>query len=157
NYNAAAEKVGARAIVPAKMVELLGSATPNDAQLQSFISGKVSRLWRRPVTAQESSTLKNLYNLGLADGPARGFELMIDAALQWPSFLYRTEMGTSISPAAAPFQLTPYELATALSFSFTESTPDDTLWLKAQNGTVTSPDVLAGEVDRLMALASVQL
>src|SRR6185436_18908380 len=86
-------------------------------------------------------------------GPSHGFDLLIQAVLQTPSFLFRSELGTG---AAAPYQLNAYELAAAVSFLFTDSPPDDGLWAKATSGTLTSPDVLAAEVDRLLDLPSGQ-
>jgi hypothetical protein len=48
--------------------------------------------------------------------------------------------------------MTPYELANALSFSVLATVPDDELWAKAGDGSITQPTVLAAEVDRLLAL-----
>src|SRR6185503_1086165 len=113
-------------IVPAKMQTLMGNAaaTPaTDAQLTTFINNKVARLWRRPVTSSEATLLKTLYNSGtsVADGgPAHAFDMMLQAVLQSGSFLYRTELGGNATPANAPFQLTGYEAATALSMMFLE-------------------------------------
>jgi len=126
-----------------------------DAQLNTFISTKVSRLWRRPVsgTSPEGMALKTLYNSGTAaedGGPANAFSVLLQAVLQAPSFLFRTELGNNPTPAAASFQLTPYELASALSMMFLESAPDDAMWAKAADGTLSDPTVLNTEVDRLM-------
>ncbi len=48
--------------------------------------------------------------------------------------------------------LTPYELAAAVSFAMFNSVPDPELWSKAQDGSITTPSVLASEVTRLMTL-----
>lgn len=80
----------------------------------------------------------------------------MQAALQAPSFLYRTEIGTNAATASAPVQLTPYEVASALSFMTLESVPDDTLWAHAADGTLAQPSVLAAEVERLLALPAAQ-
>jgi hypothetical protein len=124
--------------------------------VQSFINGKVARLWRRPLTSVEVTKLTNLYDSGVPDGVANAFSLLLQATLQAPSFLFRTELGNNTAPPTAAFQLTPFELAAALSFLFTGTAPDDTLWQKAQNGTLSSPSVLAAEVDRLIALPAAQ-
>jgi hypothetical protein len=160
NYQTAALSVSKQATLVAKMTPLIGatSTTPaTDAQLNTFITTKVSRLWRRPVspTSAEGMALKTLYNSGTAaedGGPSNAFGMLLQAVLQSPSFLFRTELGNNPAPAAAPFQLTPYELATALSMMFVESSPDDALWAKAADGTLTDPSVLSTEVDRLMGL-----
>jgi hypothetical protein len=154
NYQTAALNV-TKAAIP-KMQTLMGNAatTPaTDAQLTTFINNKVARLWRRPVASSEATLLKNLYNSGTAaadGGPAHAFDMLLQAVLEAGSFLYRTELGGNATPATQAFQLTGYELATALSMMFLETSPDDTLWQKAPM--LTDPAVLAGEVDRLMTL-----
>jgi hypothetical protein len=160
NYQTAAVNVAKQATVVAKMTSLVGATatTPaTDAQLNTFLTTKVSRLWRRPVsaTSPEAMALKALYNSGIdpADGgPANAFSLLLQAVLQAPSFLFRTELGDNPTPAANPFKLTPYELASALSMMFLESSPDDAMWAKAAGGTLADPSVLNAEVDRLMGL-----
>jgi hypothetical protein len=150
NYQTTAGKVAAQAV--ARMSTLLGSPAPTAAQLQAFIASKVARAWRRPVSAEESSALMKIYQEAQPDA-AGGFNLVLQAVLQAPSFLYRTEVGTSAATAKGPVQLTSYELASALSFFLLETGPDDTLWARAQDGTLSSdPAVLAREVDRLLAL-----
>jgi len=158
NYQTAALNVAKQATLVAKMTSLVGATATvpaTDAQLNTFISTKVSRLWRRPVsgTSPEGMALKTLYNSGTAaedGGPANAFSVLLQAVLQAPSFLFRTELGNNPTPAAASFQLTPYELASALSMMFLESAPDDAMWAKAADGTLSDPTVLNTEVDRLM-------
>jgi len=160
NYQTAALAVVKQATVAAKMQTLLGATatTPaTDAQLNTFLTTKVARLWRRPVdvSSNEVTLLKNLYNSGTAvadGGPANAFSLMLQAVLQAPSFLFRTELGSGTAPATSTYQLTPYEAATALSMLFLETGPDDVLWGKAQAGNLLDPTVLSAEVDRLMAM-----
>jgi hypothetical protein len=150
NYQTAAARVAD--LSEARMALLAGSANPNTAQIQAFIGTKIARAWRRPVTPAEMAALTKLYTDALPDGAARAFHLVIEAALQAGSFLYRTEVGAGAAGAAGPIQLTPYELASALSFLFLETGPDDALWARAQAGNLAEPAVLAGEVDRLMML-----
>ncbi len=155
NYQTAAERVATQAAL--MLPTLFGSATPTAAQVQSFISSKVARLWRRPPSASEMTALANIYQGGAAEadgGAANAVGLLLEAVLQSPSFLFRTELGATSTPASAPFRLDAFEIAAAVSFVLTDSAPDDTLWQKAQDGTLLSADVLATEVDRLMALPS---
>jgi hypothetical protein len=166
NYQNAALAVAKQATVAAKMTQLnMGNATTaaTDAQLNTFLSTKVARLWKRPVQTNpptnEVTLLKTLYNSGTAaadGGPANAFSLLLQAVLQSSSFLYRTELGSSTSPATQTYQLTPFEAATALSMMFLDSVPDDTLWQKATAGNLLDPTVLAGEVDRLMGTQPVK-
>jgi hypothetical protein len=161
NYQVAARKVAVLASTGAKMQSLLGlasaTATPTTAQVQAFVTTKVARLWRRPLTNDEVTALSNVYTGGLPDGVPRAFQLLVQAALQMPSFLYRTELGAlDAATGPSPFSLTAFELASAVSFFFTESSPDDTLWGKAMDGTLTDPTVLDGEITRLLALSVVR-
>jgi hypothetical protein len=158
NYQVAAQKV-ATAAIP-KISSIVGSATPTTAQIQSFISTKVARLWRRPVSSGELTALTKIYTDATAvaaDGGApHGFDLLIQAVLQAPSFLFRTELGPSNTPATTAYKLTSYELASALSFMFTNSAPDDALWAAAANNTLADPSVLAMQVNRLLGTAPAQ-
>jgi hypothetical protein len=148
NYQTAAARVADLGM--ARMTALLGSATPGAAEVQAFLDTKLARAWRRPLEAGEKAALLQLFTDAQPDGAGRGFHLLLEAALQAPSFLYRTELGPSTS--AGPVPLTKHELAGALSFFFLESVPDDPLWARAQDGTLGDPAVLAAEVDRLMKL-----
>lgn len=56
---------------------------------------------------------------------ADGASTVITAMLQSPYFLYRSELGASDSGGVVT--LTPYEVATSLSYLLTGTTPDDTL------------------------------
>jgi hypothetical protein len=150
NYQTAALKVAD--LFEPRWPGVLGSTAPTAAQVQSFITNRVARAWRRPLTTAEVAALTKIYLDAQPDGAARGVHLVVEAALQSPSFLYRTELGTTAASGAGPVRLTTFELASALSFFFLESGPDDVLWRHAADGTLDDAGVLAGEVDRLMAL-----
>src|SRR6185436_5402906 len=57
-----------------------------------------------------------------------------------------------VTGGAGSVALNPYELASAVSFALTNSSPDAALWSKAQDGTITQSSVLLSEVVRLMSL-----
>jgi hypothetical protein len=149
NYQTAATKVADLAV---PRLATLVAAAPTTAQMRTFITTKVARLWRRPLESTEVDSLLAIYTGGVPDGTGQGFHLVVEAALQAPSFLYRTELGKGAAGATGPVQLTTFELASALSFLFLESAPDDTLWAKAVSGELDTPAGLGTEVDRLMAL-----
>jgi hypothetical protein len=129
----------------------------NATCVESFLRAKLPLAWRRPVTDTEIAGLINIFNLGAPDGVVRQTQLIMEAALIHPAFLYRTELGTNAATATGKINLTSYELASALSFAVTNSAPDAELWAKAQDGSLTSdPTVLPAEVTRLMSLPAVQ-
>jgi hypothetical protein len=120
---------------------------------QQFVRNRVARAFGRRLDEQEVAGYLALYQEGLKESPQTGVRLMIEATLQSPSFLYRTELGTPTAGGpTGQVTLTPHEIATSLSFSLTNSVPDEALWQKADTGAIAKPDVFAAEVDRLLEL-----
>ena len=112
--------------------------------------------WRRPVTDAEVAGLISIFTSGAMDGQARQVQLTLEAALLHPAFLYRTEIGTNAATATGKISLTPYELASAVSFALLSSSPDGPLFAAARDGSLVQPPVLAAQVARLMALPAVR-
>ncbi len=152
NYMNSAHTTALSAV--ANLPALLSCATPDATCVQNFIKSKVARAFRRPVADTEVQDMLALYQLGAADGPSVGARVLLEYVLQAPSFLWRTELAGAnpANPSAAPQPLGPFELAETLGFLFVDSAPDDGLWAKATDGSLTNPQVLSSEVDRLMAL-----
>jgi uncharacterized protein DUF1592/uncharacterized protein DUF1588/uncharacterized protein DUF1595 len=154
-YRIAAETVAAGiAADPSR----LGCGIGDDACLQGRIDEVAARAFRRPLDAAEHDQLAALYAQGVAvGGTAAGAALVVEAVLQAPSFVYRTELGPP--PGAAPgadIELTPYELAAELAALLLDSIPDEPLWQAARDGSLTDPAVLAGQVDRLLGTQRVR-
>lgn len=120
--------------------------------VESFLREKLPRAWKRPVTDAEIAGLMAIFNGGVPDGGPRALSLVMQAALSSGAFMYRTEIGTDASGPPGSVSMTPYELASALSFALLQSVPDDALWARAVDGTITQTAVLNAEVDRLLAL-----
>jgi hypothetical protein len=96
NYQTAAQNVARQAVDPVTMQALMGNggAPATDAQLNAFLDTKVALLWGRRVAPAEATFLKNIYNgsAALADGgAAHAFDMLLQAVLQAPSFVYRVE------------------------------------------------------------------
>lgn len=72
----------------------------------------------------------------------------IEALLSSPSFLFRSELGEPVGDGT--YRLTPYEIASALSYTLTDGPPDQQLWDAAQDGSLADPDVIRSEVTRLL-------
>lgn len=125
----------------------------DDTCAQQFVRNRVARAFGRRLDDQEVAGYLALYHEGLKESPQTGVRLMIEATLQSPSFLYRTELGTPTAGGpTGQVTLTPHEIATSLAFSLTNSVPDEGLWQKADTGAIAKPDVFAAEVDRLLEL-----
>ncbi len=129
-----------------------GAAPVAAGCVESFLRTKLPRAWKRPVTDAEITGLMAVFNGGLPDGGQRALNLVMKAALGSGAFLYRTEIGADASGTTGSVPMSPYELASALSFSMFESVPDDQLWAKAVDGSITQPAVFASEVERLLTL-----
>ncbi|HET7539976.1 MAG TPA: DUF1592 domain-containing protein [Polyangiaceae bacterium] len=97
------------------------------------------RAFRRPLTGDEETKYQNMFALGerlYGAGFANGAALVIRAMLESPQFLYRTELG----PAGD--RLSPYELASKLSFWLLGTTPSDELLDAAAAGKFANDDEL---------------
>jgi len=150
-YQTAAKDIARQAVK--SHFDTFMSCGTGDACVQQFVRNRIARAFGRRLDDTEVSGYVDLYHKGLLESPQTGVRLMIEATLQSPSFLYRTELGTP-TPGGPKGQvaLTPHEIATLLAFSLTNSVPDEALWQKADTGAIAKPDVYAAEVDRLLAL-----
>jgi mono/diheme cytochrome c family protein len=115
----------------------------------TIIRNLAGRAFRRPVTDDDVQPLMALYEGGHVDG---GFEAGVRDALSGilvsPFFLYRAESGQAVDGAVT---LSDLELASRLSFFLWSSLPDDELLNAATEGRLHEPDVLAGQVRRMIA------
>jgi hypothetical protein len=124
-----------------------------DACAEQFVRNRIARAFGRRLEADEVSGYIALFHKGAEVSPQDGVRLMIEAALQSPSFIYRTELGApKAGGPVGQVPLTSHEIATMVSMSLTNSVPDDQLWQKADTGALADPAVLAAEVDRLLDL-----
>jgi hypothetical protein len=149
HYQASAEKL-ARAAA-SNLPALLGcdpARGGEEACAAGFIDSFGRRAYRHALSASERSALDAVYRVGRQESFAKGIELVIEAALQAPQFLYVLEFG---KPAQAPlFELDAYELASRLSYLFWNSAPDTELFAKAESGALLAPEELSAQARRLM-------
>lgn len=101
------------------------------------------QLFRRPVTDAERLRYQTLLD-------EEGASALITAFLMSPHFLYRSELGTATAMASDVYQLTPFEVATALSFGFLGTTPDVELLGKAQRNELQTSQQISAEIERMM-------
>lgn len=126
-------------------------ATPTDACAQQYLTGLAQKAYRRPVTADEQTRIGTLYTSALkTDAGASVSEAVqysVYALLQSPQFLYRTELGNDWK---ADGGLTPYELASMLSYFLTDNLPDQPLLDAAAQNRLASATDIAPHVDRIL-------
>src|SRR5262249_46831402 len=138
-----AEAVAAWAAANGKLSLFASCATLDSTCGAAFVKGFGRRAFRTALTDSDPrvATYPALFMAGTAF--ADGAQAVISAMLQSPYFLYRSELGT---PSGDRFTLTPYEIATELSYTLTGNTPDDTL-LAAADSVDAGTSTVASMVD----------
>lgn len=150
---ASAEALAAE--VKGKLTELAPCADPGtqaESCAREFIRSFGGRAYRRPLDADEIDALFAVYQVGAKGATyADGVELVARAVLQSASFLYLTELGDGSGGDVVT--LTPYELASSLSYLVTAGPPDDALLEAATSGALLTPEGREAEVRRLLETA----
>ncbi|HYQ00243.1 MAG TPA: DUF1592 domain-containing protein [Polyangiaceae bacterium] len=123
-------------------------ATPSDACAEAFLRSFAEKAYRRPLSATEASSILQVYSevKGIYGVP-EAIQHSVYAIMQSPQLLYRTELGESKDQAGP---LTPYELASSLSYFLSDSPPDSELLTAAQQQKLSTSAEIAGQVDRIL-------
>jgi len=118
---------------------------------RQVVAAFARRAWRRPVAAEELDRLMGLVELALDEGDTveTGIQLAFQAVLLSPHFLFKVEVDPDPT-SLAPHRLTEHELATRLSFFLWGSVPDEALMAAADAGTLSDPEQLAAQVERML-------
>ena len=126
-------------------------APVDEACAREIIEGVGRKVWRRPLSTEESDRLTGLaVNASTTlDDFYSGLQYGLAAILQSPYFLYRVELGSDDGTGRIAFDN--FELASRLSYFFWNTTPDEELLAAAEQGLLTTDEGLAAQVDRLMA------
>ena len=139
----------------ANVASLTGCDTTSkgeDACAADFAKRFGRRAFRRPTTSADEQMLMAAYASGKDGGSyAEGIEVMIRAALQSPHFLYRLELTTPADANAKLVPLSPYELATRLSFLIWAAGPDDALLDAAGRGDLATKAGAAAQARAMLA------
>jgi hypothetical protein len=137
------------------LAELVGcdaAAMGEQACALAFAKRLGRRAFRHATTAEEEQSLMTAYAAGRSGGTyAEGIEVMVRAALQSPRFLYRLETTSPAAPALAQTPVSPYELATRLSFLIWSSGPDDALLDAAARGELATKSQVAAKAREMLA------
>jgi hypothetical protein len=113
-------------------------------QLQAF----AEKAYRRPLTDADRKPIRALYDKRLAE-KATPRQAALDALkliLCSPSFLYLSEITEESAKA-----LSPYDLASRLSFALWAAPPDETLLAAAKSGKLTQDAELKKQIQRMLA------
>jgi hypothetical protein len=155
-YMKVAEDVSARAVL--NIGSLLPECDPmldgNDTCALSFIEDFGKRAFRQPLSQTEVERLKSVFDWAVNEPDLGRFEdgiqVVIEATLQSPSFLYRAELGseTPIEGDVVPF--TSWEMATKLSYMLWNTMPDGELFAAAEADELRTRDQIAAQANRML-------
>jgi hypothetical protein len=151
-YQQAAEEIANRAL---QNLDALLPCDPQslgeDACAAKFITEFGTRAFRRPISDDEQTRLTALYQSSKTQwGFQSAIGLTLRAVLQSPHFLYVVEFGSE-GAAGSKVLLTPWELATRLSYFLWSSTPDAELLALAESGELRNAAVLEEQARRMLA------
>ncbi|MGB1011533.1 MAG: cellulose binding domain-containing protein [Thiolinea sp.] len=119
--------------------------TQDESCAREFISNFGKRAYRRPLSDSEKDALYTGFG---QVSFTEGVENTLMAMLVSPYFLYRSELGELQGDGT--YQLTQYEIATALSYLFTGSMPDATLMQAADNNGLSTATQRITQASRLL-------
>jgi hypothetical protein len=138
---------------PAALAKLIPSNAPSDVtgRARAFILEVGRRVHRRPLEDAESNEYLALFQKASTIDPTAepfvsGAELVLEAMLQSPHFLYRTELATG----NARVRLDGYEIAAKLSYALANTMPDDALFAAAASGALGAIAGVSAQADRLL-------
>jgi len=139
---------------PGNQVACAGS--DQTACARTFVTSFGKRVFRRPVDPAEVDDLIALYtklrtdpqmNYGFPDA----LNLVVEAMLQAPGFLYRWERGLAAPQLdGALVKFDSYEMASRLSYFLWKSMPDAALMAAAEAGKLSTPEGVAEQATRLL-------
>lgn len=111
----------------------------------------LSRAFRRPATQEEIDRFQGLLVSASQEwGPIRAKEMVIEAVLVSPQFLYRVEFEDE-GAAGTRIANNGYETASRLSYFLWGTMPDQALFDAAQAGELKTPAQLEAQVIRMLA------
>lgn len=138
-------KAVATAIVGTPLATMLPcstSATADRTCAETFLNKYGRRLFRRPITQAEHDRYLTFFDASKGKSDFKtALKWMTVALIQSPNALYRSEVGSSSGAGAR--QLSAYEVATELAYTFTGTTPTDALLTMAASNNLGNPADLA--------------
>lgn len=151
-----AEQIASWAVTN-KLSTLSSCATQDSGCREVFISSFGKRAFRAPLTMDQVQAYERL--MSAESTFSAGVEAVITAMLQSPNFLYRQELGPVLGPATATagaVSLSPYEVASELSYLLVGSMPDAQLMAAADSGALSSSQDIDAQATRLLQDARAQ-
>ena len=119
---------------------------------QRIVAALARRAWRRPVSAADIAPLLRIQAQERAASDFdHGIAAALEAILVSPRFLFVMEDDGAVPGQARVAPVSDLALATRLSLFLWSSIPDERLLALAEQGRLHQPDVLDGEIARMLA------
>lgn len=125
----------------AAMVPNIYALAPSCSTVTCFVQTFGKRAYRRPLTTVEVNDLVALQS-------TQGNIGMLTAIFSSPAMLYRSEVG--VANGAGYFQLSNYEIASLLSYTYWATTPDAALMTAADSGLLSTPAQISAKVTQML-------
>jgi hypothetical protein len=123
------------------------AAAGEEGCLEALLDRVGLRTFRRPVTLEERDAYGSTFDeIRVEDGDDTALRAVLVRMLISPQFLYHVEIGRGDGRT-----VTPYEIASRLSYLLWESVPDEALFDAAEAEQLETPEQLAEQVDRMLA------
>jgi hypothetical protein len=148
---AAAERAGVYLTAPERLDQFAPCPTGDlPGCARTFAASFAGRAWGRAPSTDELDRLGEVFRVGQTGADyAAGIALVVEAVLQSPSFVYRTELGEG-TPVTGPVRLSAPEIASAMSFAITGARPDAPLLAAGAAGELFTPEGREGQARRLL-------
>ena len=148
-----AEQILGNDALKSQLLVCEGQSPTDKSCLTEIIETWATRLWRRPITADETT---RLVAVGVKAGETlnsftEAVRYVLAGLLQSPNFLYLRTMGEPHPDDESTRRYTDWEMASRLSFFLWNSAPDAALLEAAAKGQLTDEEGLAVQVDRMLA------
>jgi hypothetical protein len=145
------EQVFADATLTKNIVTCAPAGATDAACLDTIVNGFGLRAYRRPLTSDEVTRFKALAADAVTNGQDFNGQVkqIVKMMLSSIPFLYRVELDATPTSLTS-HRLSPYELASRLSYLVWSSAPDATLLAHAQSGALTTDATLQQELARLL-------
>lgn len=131
----------------ASMVSNIYSLTPGCSNATCFVQTFGKRAYRRPLSNTEVTKLVALQT-------TQGNLALLAAILSSPSMLYRSEVGEL---KGTYYELTDYEVAAMLSYTYWATTPDAALMAAADAGQLSTPAQISAKVAQMLQDSKAQI
>jgi hypothetical protein len=154
-FGRAAQELAERLVNDAEAFSAtVGCADASAACRDGFIDRFGIRAYRRPLSDAEHARFVTLYEeaaelLASGDALRDGVQLVVEAILQSPKFLYRVEAGSGVEDDHG-VRLSDHEIASRLSYLLWGTMPDAELLSAADAGELSTPEGRELQVRRLV-------